>query len=291
MTTVLAIDLGGTKLLAALVHDGRILAERRVDTPRTGGVDAWLDAIGTLSEEWRPSIDAAGAAVTGAVDDGRWYALNPATLPVPPGFPLRDALQARLGVPVIAVNDAQAAAWGEHRAGAGHDVASMVFVTISTGIGGGIVMARRLIAGRFGIAGSIGQMRLDDGATRSEDVASGQAIARMADEAGKPADARAVFAAADAGEAWASAILDRAAFATARLLRNVQLVLAPEAIVVGGGVGLAPGHLARIERALVDIPALERPALRPAGLDARAGIIGVASLASGLVGDNGRNRA
>lgn len=289
MTTVLAVDLGGTKILAALLRDGRVLAERRVDTPRTGGAAAWLDAIGTLSEDWR--FDAAGAAVTGAVDDGRWYALNPATLPVPPGFPLRAALQARLGVPVVAVNDAQAAAWGEHRAGAGQDVASMVFVTISTGIGGGIVMARRLIAGRFGIAGSIGQMRLDDGVTRSEDVASGQAIARLAGDAGKPADARAVFAAADAGEAWASAILDRAARATARLLRNVQLVLAPEAIVVGGGVGLAPGHLARIERALVDIPAIERPALRPAGLDARAGIIGVASLASGLVGDNGENRA
>jgi predicted NBD/HSP70 family sugar kinase len=291
LTTVLAIDLGGTKILAAQMRDGRVLAERRVDTPRTGGVDAWLGAIEMLAADWRTSIDGVGAAVTGAVDGGRWYALNPATLPVPPGFPLRDALQARLGVPAIAVNDAQAAAWGEHRAGAGQDAATMVFVTISTGIGGGIVLDGRLIAGRFGIAGSVGQMRLDDGATRIEDVASGRAIARMAGETGKTADARAVFTAADAGEAWAVAILDRAALAMARLLRNVQLVLAPEVIVVGGGVGLAPGHLARIERALADIAAIERPALRPAGLDARAGIIGVASLVSGLVGDKGLNRA
>ena len=100
----------------------------------------------------RPAIgvadfETAAVAVTGAVKGGRWSSLNPGVLAIPRDFPLVEELSHRLGVNVIAMNDAQAAAWGEFRLGAGKD-RDMVFLTISTGIGGGIVMGGRLITGR-----------------------------------------------------------------------------------------------------------------------------------------------
>ena len=96
-----------------------------------------------LAAAWRGRFDRVGAAVTGIVADGRWHALNAGILPVPAGFPIVEALSTRLGCPVLAINDAQAAAWGEYRfgAGAGRDI---VFLTVSTGIGGGIVLGGRL---------------------------------------------------------------------------------------------------------------------------------------------------
>jgi len=278
MTTVLALDLGGSKILACLVQDGRVLEEQRVATPRQGGVLAWLDAIAGLAAPWSGRFALAGIAATGLVRRGSWQALNPDTLPIPGAFPLELELTRRLHVPVTALNDAQAAAWGEHVAGAGCGSDDLVFVTLSTGVGGGVIAGGRLLQGRSGMAGSIGQVRLISG-ERIEDLASGSGIARLAREAGHPVDAAAVFAAAAAGAAWAEQVVHRAAEAAALLLRDLQFLFDPERIVVGGGVGLAPGHLDRVRTRLADLPPLERPNLVPALLDSRAGIIGIADLA------------
>jgi N-acetylmannosamine-6-phosphate 2-epimerase/N-acetylmannosamine kinase len=152
MTTVLAVDLGGSKILACLVQNGQVLEERRVPTPRAGGVAAWMDAVGELAGPWTGRFALAGVAVTGLVRRGRWQALNPDTLPIPAGFLLEAELTRRLRVPVSSLNDAQAAAWGEHVAGAGKGVQDLVFVTISTGIGGGVILGGQLVMGRSGMA-------------------------------------------------------------------------------------------------------------------------------------------
>ena len=178
---VLAIDIGGTKTLSALVDGDSVLAQRRVETARDSGPQAWLDAVVASTAEWRGRFGAAGIAVTGRIAEGRWSALNPAILPVPDGYPLVAALTERLGVPVTAVNDAQAAAWGEYRFGAGRG-ADMVFMTVSTGVGGGLVLGGRLLTGRNGLAGHVGQILTDlmAGEQRLEDVAAGSALARLA---------------------------------------------------------------------------------------------------------------
>lgn len=278
MTTVLAVDLGGSKIMACLVQDGRILEENRVATPREGGVDAWMEAVGQLAKSWQGRFTLTGVAVTGLVQRGHWQALNPDTLPIPAGFLLEAELARRLHVPVTSLNDAQAAAWGEFVAGAGKDAGDIVFVTLSTGIGGGVIMDGRLLLGRSGMAGSIGQVRLPAG-RRLEEIASGAGMVRCAMATGQRVDTEGLFAAAASGDAWATAIVDQAVDATAILFHDLQYLYDPARIIVGGGVGLAPGYLERIRAKLAHLPGIERPELVPAALGARAGIFGIADLA------------
>src|SRR5215471_4289224 len=116
---ILAIDLGGTKTLAGLVERREVVESRRIETPRNVGAEYWIEAIAQLVSDWSGRYVAAGSAVTGRIAEGKWWTLNPDTLPVPAGFPLVERLSASLGVEVSAANDAQAAAWGEYRHGAG----------------------------------------------------------------------------------------------------------------------------------------------------------------------------
>ena len=282
---VLAIDLGGTQLRVALVDGARILERVEQPTERGATPAQWLARIAELARPWAGKYARAGISVTGPVSDGRWSALNPGTLAIPSGFPLKSALEDVLGVAAVACNDAQAAAWGEYRhgAGAGRD---MVFLTVSTGIGGGIVWNGRLVIGRRGLAGSFGQLRpmlAAQGDERLEDCASGRWIAAAATRQGFPDDARAVFAQAANGVAWAEASVASSAQSVARLCANIQLTVDPEVIVIGGGVGLAAGYRQRVVDALAAYPDPLRPTIVPAALGADAGIIGVAALGQAFI--------
>ncbi len=274
--TVLAVDLGGTKTLVALVNGREIIASERIPTPRDEEPEDWLDLIGEHAADWRGRYGAAAIAVTGLVKDGRWSSLNPSVLPVPAGFPLVDELVSRLDVPVTAMNDAQAAAWGEYRHGAGRN-RDMVFLTVSTGIGGGIVLAGRLLTGRSGLAGHIGQMLVGLGGEnmRFEDVASGGAIRRAAITAGHDLDSEGIFVEAAHHEHWADRLIEQSADRLALGLRSLQMLIDPDCFVIGGGVGLAPGYLDRVREQLVVLPAEQRPEIRAAALGADAGLIGV----------------
>jgi len=276
---VLAIDIGGTKTSAALVDGTSVLVSRRIETARGAGADTWLDAIVETASCWRGRFDRAGVAVTGRIAEGRWSALNPDILPVPDNFPLVATLGERLGVPVMAANDAQAAAWGEFRFGAGQG-RDMIFVTVSTGVGGGLVFGGRLITGRGGLAGHLGQLLVDplDGERRLEDLASGSALGRAALQDGRWADPPAVFAAASTGDAVAAALIDRVALPLVRSFRSLQLLLDPDCFVIGGGIGLAAGFLDRLRGMVRDLPRDYRPEFRTAALGAEAGLIGIADL-------------
>lgn len=270
----LAVDLGGTKTLAALVDGPVVQARREIPTDRGSGPDDWLDEIAAAALSWRGRYSAIGMTVTGLVADGHWRPLNPETLPLPDeGYLLEHRARQVLGGPLTLCNDAQAAAWGEFVLGAGEG-RDMVFVTVSTGIGAGIVLNGRLLTGRHGLAGHAGQMiAMPDGDDAPlEDTASGRWIAREAGEA----DARAVFAATDPA---CARIIETSARRVARLCRNLQLLLSPEVILIGGGVGLAPGYLDHLRAALSDVEVMRRPRLEPALLGGDAGIIGVADMA------------
>lgn len=280
LSPVLAFDIGGTKTLAALVR-GREIVERRVmATPVPVGDKQWIEAITGLASGWHGRYQRAAIAVTGRVDGEGWSSLNPGTLAIPQDYPLRRKIGAVLGVPVEVVNDAQAAAWGEYRFGAARR-RDMVFLTISSGIGGGIVLNGRLLRGARGIAGSLGQVPVagSSGLVRLETLGSGFGIAKRALEVGHAGDARAVFCAAAAGESWAHGILQDAALHLAAAIAGLQAVIDPECVVIGGGVGLADGFLDRLREALANHPAVMIPDLVAAELGTDAGIIGVADLA------------
>lgn len=274
--TTLAIDLGGTKMLAALVRSRSVVETHRMATPRDGNPAEWLEALFDAVATWKGRYGKVGIAVTGIVDDGHWSALNRNTLDIPDRFPLTETIAALSGASVLAANDAQAAAWGEFSFGAGQRQ-DMVFLTVSTGIGGGIVINGRLLGG---LAGHFGQFRPDDTAPHTlEDRVSGHWIAAEASSHQPGATAREVFAAADAGEGWARRIVETSARRTALLCRNVQLALDPRRIVIGGSIGLAPGYIPFIEAALGDLPARLKPSIHAAELGENAGVVGIADLA------------
>lgn len=274
--TALAIDIGGTKTMAALVSGSEVLDEITVPTARDAGPDAWLAAIADSARSWMDRYSRVGIAVTGIIQDGCWSALNPATLGIPDRYPLVDKAAAVFGKPTLAINDAQAAAWGEYRFGAG-DGGDLVFLTISTGIGGGIIVNGRPLGG---LAGHFGLIRgPSSGKSPLEDQVSGRWMAAEAAKAGHPATAAEVFTHANRGEAWAAELVSQSAFRAATLCRDIQMMLDPKHIVIGGGIGLAAGYLDRMRDCLAGVDSRLAPVLLPAKLGSRAGIIGVASLA------------
>ena len=273
--SILAVDIGGTKMLAALVTGASRRRAGCRDPARQVGRGQG-DGLAALVADWAGRYKAVAAAVTGQVKDGRWYTLNPAVLPIPSGFPLGAALADRLGKSVTLANDAQAAAWGEHRYGAGEGRTSSFF-TISTGIGGGVVSGGRLLAAimaggerrpdaaaccdasRTSPAAAAWRRRRAPGATMSTPAASlPRAPAppgpnrRAARRDHRPPDPRSPEAVRSAFVASAAASASRLDFPAAR----AALAEAPE-----------PFH----------------PTIRAAGLGKHAGVIGVADLARAVL--------
>ena len=287
---LLAIDIGGTKLAAALVDNTVIMARRQV--PMATDAAGFAAAIDTLVAGW-PAPERISVATTGYIDGGKVYPVNRAIISFWNGFPLEQLLRTRFRCPVVLFNDAQAAAWGEYCARrdmgeAGHP-ANLLFITLSTGVGGGLVLDHRLRAGPHGLAGHVGHApaRLPpaDGASLCgcgrlgclEMLASGTALARQASAVFQsPLDSAALFALA-ASEPRAAAILDNAALAVAEAIAGLHMSIDLDAVVLGGSVGLAPGMLQRISTALAGLPLPCPPSLGAARLGADAGLLGAAA--------------
>jgi glucokinase len=188
MGLTIGVDIGGTKIAAGVVdEEGTILATSKVPTPGTpeGVIDAIADAVRTVSAS-HPA-EAVGIGAAGYVDDKR------ATVLFAPNInwrheSLKDKVEQRVGVPVVVENDANAAAWGEYRFGAGQGHDDVVCITLGTGLGGGIIIGGRLHRGRFGVAGEFGHIRVvPDGLLCGcgsqgcwEQYASGRALVRYA---------------------------------------------------------------------------------------------------------------
>jgi predicted NBD/HSP70 family sugar kinase len=286
----LALDLGGTKTSAALVLGGRVLERRVAPTPAQGGPEAVVENAAGLLAPFLERVDAVCVAATGHVRGGTVTAVNRATMPGWDGFPLAAALEARCGRPVRLVNDAHAAAWGEARFGAGRGVDDFAFVTVSTGVGGGLVAGGRLLLGTRGLAGHLGFWRGAGGGAGAGDApaagdpvlehaASGSAIARAGSVAlGRTLSTREVFAAADAGDPAADAVIEAAVGRLAAALVDLRWLVDPARVAIGGSVGLAPGYLARLRDAL----ALREPdgplPVVAAELGGDAGLLGAADL-------------
>lgn len=275
----ICVDLGGTKILTALISDGEILDRDEKPTRSDETPDEWIADLSSVAEQWNGRYCDAAMAVTGQVTGGHWTAVNKATLDLSGNYPLEARLSEAMGCPTYAINDAQAAAWGEYRNGTSAQ-ADMVFLTISTGLGGGIVINGDLVHGRNGLAGHFGQLASDDERRPGplEDHMSGRWIAAEAARREKDGDAASVFAAAAEQNGWAESIVSESARRAALLCQNIQMTFDPEFIVIGGGVGLANGYLDRMTNYCAKMSAFHRPNLVPAALGKDAGIIGLADL-------------
>jgi glucokinase len=242
---VLAVDLGGTQMRAAVVDgDGTIRARRAQPTPRDADCPDALMALAAQVLDSAPAVRAV-VAVPGVVNyrDGRLeHAPN-----LPPswaGALSSSALESRLGLPVDLANDADAAAVGEALFGAGQGYDDVVYVTVSTGIGAGVLLGGRLVAGTRSAA-EVGHTILDlyteqEGRPATlEELGSGTALGRAAAAAGLPADGAELVALVRAGDRHARRIWDITVDAVAAGVRNLVQLYAPDVVVVGGGVGQA----------------------------------------------------
>jgi N-acylmannosamine kinase len=236
--STLAIDIGGTKLAAALV-DGQTITERReCPTPASQTPQALQAALQALITPFLSRAERVAVASTGIIHNGVLTSINPANLGGLAQFPLVGFLSGITALPVMAINDAQAAAWAEFCTLPGGD--DMVFLTVSTGVGGGVVLNGKLQTGSGGLAGHLGHTLADPdgplcGCGRRgcvEAIASGRGIAAQAQGELAGLDAKAIFVQAAQGVPRRDVWL-RALHTLARLIADVKAVTDCRNVVIG----------------------------------------------------------
>ena len=308
MEYVVGVDLGGTKIATALLdRNGQVLRRVRYETALLKNAKEVIDCLVQSVNEVRGDLPISGVGVAspGAVDAERGIILNGTNLPGWKDIALRQEMMNQLGIPVQLVNDANAAAWGEYYAGAGKQSKTMVYVTISTGIGSGIVIDGKLALGSHGFAGELGHTMIgQDGPLCScgqfgcwEAYASGTSIARIATAAaekkfslmtelaateGVMIGAKHLFEAARLGDEVALEVVDEVTTSIAAGLKNVVHTFNPDCIVIGGGVSLAGDALfipvMEKTKKLVMEPYRETFRIVPAMLGDDVGVVGAATL-------------
>lgn len=306
---VIAVDLGGTNIRTALCDEqGNILKRARQRTRPEEGVDAVLARIvagvrEVMTDGETPA--AVGVASPGPIDPFSGDVLYAANL-YWHNVPLRDLLVERLKLPVVVGNDANLAALGEQRYGAGRGARDMAYITISTGIGCGVILDDRLVLGHRGLATELGHMVMDvDGDPilsgvpgAFEGYAAGPGIAKLAQQRlseGWPSrmrdlsggdiaavTAKEVGEAAQQGDALALDVVRRTARVIGLGFVNVLHLFNPALIVVGGSVALMGDVLMQPVRETVELyamPPYRGAPIVPAQLGDDCGLLGAAALA------------
>ncbi|MFK4040867.1 ROK family protein [Nonomuraea wenchangensis] len=297
MAHVLAVDIGGTKLAAALVdEEGSASRSGTRPTPRTDVMTALAALIEEVTGGGPPAV-AVGVGCAGPLDLAAGT-VSPVNMPSWRGFPLRDEVRKVTGLPTVLAGDAQCFALGEHWLGAGRGSDSLLGIVVSTGIGGGLVIDGAPLLGPTGNAGHVGHMSIDPYGERCtcggrgcvEHYASGPNLVRWAlangwtpEDDPTKADARLLAEAAVAGEPVAVAAFERGARALAGMIASTAAAVEVSTVVVGGGVSAAGKVLFEpLERALDDVAGLafvRAVRVRQSTLGVRASLAGAANLA------------
>jgi glucokinase len=308
---VLAIDLGGTKITAAIVNEGKIIAKEHQYTKAQEGPEPVINEIFSITDHLleimlvhSSEIKEIGIAAAGAIDVSKGIVTVSPNLFGWHNIPLRDIVEKKYGLVTYVLNDANAAALGEHRFGAGRGVDNLIMLTLGTGIGGGIIINGELYMGPSGTAGEIGHMSID--AKGAEDtcgnagclelMASGSTIAKEAiacisrgekssmtnivgDNLGN-ITAEMVGVAAGNGDRLAITIISKMINYLGTGLVNLVNIFNPELIVIGGGMSnmgvILFESLRQIVREKAFRLASDRVRIVPAELGNDAGVIGAA---------------
>ena len=312
---ILGVDLGGTKILTAVTNpQGKILSRDHSITPAPKGHEAVIHSILESAHRVLGQADVAISDII-AVGVGAPGLINPETgilftSPNLPGWrdiPLRDTIQEKLGKKTFLINDANAAALGEFYFGAARGTRNFIYITISTGIGGGIVIDGKIYSGAIGAAGEVGHMTIDDDGPICncgnrgcwETLASGTALAREARhriEGGmrtsileyaegdmEKVTALVIQDAAEKGDSLAKELIGRTGYYLGVGLANLINIFNPELIVIGGGLSnignmlLDPAFKVAGERAYEQ--AFQAVRFACAGLGRNSGVLGAAAFA------------
>jgi glucokinase len=301
------VDLGGTKVLAlAATGDGHVLGTALAATPEGG--DHIIAAMATVVEEavgnagLRPTgVACIGIAAAGGIDHEHGRIVFSPNIPAMSNTPVVELLRAKLDILSVMGNDAQLAALGEQRFGAGRGHDNLLFITISTGIGGGIIVGNQLFKGVHGQAGEVGHISVDARGPNArsmtagawEAFCSGTALVRIAGERMQVGEASSmtpdglsapdIFEAMRAGDALARSVIDDAIVYLGAGLTSLVNVLDPGKIIIGGGLSnewdsyIAPGVELMRKQAFAGVGNLID--IVPPELGAQAGALGGVALA------------
>jgi glucokinase len=307
MDSYIAVDVGGTQLRAACFAGGSLIPHKlnKISTQAPGAtaVERLIEVIASVWPEGA-EVSAIGVAAPGPLNPFKGIIYTAPNIPGWVNLPLSAILRARFGVPVLLGNDANLAALGEWKFGAGQGHHHLIYITVSTGIGGGIISDDRLLLGVHGLAAELGHITLDPAGPlcgcglrgHLESYSSGTAIAHWVEEqlaagwssrlpAGQKLTARAIGAAAAEGDELAVAALARAGTYLGVAMANYLHAYNPSIIIFGGGVSrcgellFAPMRAALHERVLAPVY-LEDLQLTTAALGDEAGLMGALALAS-----------
>jgi glucokinase len=304
----IGLDLGGTQVRAALVDcEGRVLNRVAVLTKATLGADV---VIGQLQDAARSvmrdcdssNIVGIGLCAPGPLDTAAGVSLSMPTIAGFEGVKLRERLEDSLKLPVCLENDGTAAALGEWHFGAGQGLHHFVYITVSTGLGGGVIVDNRILRGRLGLAAEVGHMTIvRNGDTCScgnrgcwEAYASGTAFIRRARARVNAGSAsllgskaseiggQTVFQAAALGDAIALDLIAEEAEYLGIGIANLLHLYSPQAIVVGGGMSanldvLLPGICETVRRAAMK--GFENIPIVQSALGGNSGLVGAAAMA------------
>jgi glucokinase len=294
---VLGLDIGGTKIAAGVVApDGSVRGFVSAPAEAERGPDDTLERLFELGRRavaesgvaW-DTIEAVGIGCGGPLDSANGILIAPLHLHGWSDVPVTELATAALGRPAVLDNDGVAACAGEHRYGAGRGTSDMVYLTISTGVGGGAVIDGALHRGRTGNGGELGHVTVDwrgrlCGCGRRgclEAYCSGTSIAERAHEAGmQGATAADVARAAQAGDAVAKRIWDETCEALACGITSIVNLFEPEIVVLGGGVVRTGEQLLAPVRELVSVQAIgDAVPVVAAELGDAVGVVGAATVA------------
>lgn len=306
MLNYLAVDVGGTQIRAARFNEDSLEPVGVARVPTQGPQESPLERIfSAIHSVWPDSgrVVSIGIAAPGPLDPYEGVVLAAPNIPGWINLPLRKHLEAHFGVPVSVGNDANLAALGEWRFGAGRGHHHLVYLTVSTGIGGGVIIDDRLLLGASGLAAELGHVTVvTDGPLcgcghrgHLEAVASGTAIAHWVEEelssgldsallTKRPVTSKQVAAAAQLGDALAVEALARAGTFLGIAIAGFLHTFNPSAVIIGGGVSMCGELLfaplrAALQESVLTPNYLRDLTLTTAALGDSAGLMGALALA------------
>ena len=262
---LICVDIGGTTLRVALLTASLQIVTKftQPTLPHLGperATQAITSMMAALDKNDLKNIEGIGLSVASPLEGDTGLLIDPPNLPGWSGISLSSMISKEAGLPVKIGNDATLAALAEHRVGAGRGYSNMLYYTLSTGIGGGIVLNGELYKGANGFAGELGHMTVDFNGPRCncgnvgclEALASGSALARearagitlgesttLSDENANGPSAIQIFQAAMKGDRFSMRLVNRAARALGAAFVSAAYAFDPHVIIVGGGISLS----------------------------------------------------
>jgi glucokinase len=310
MSTIIAVDIGGTQIRVASFSLDSIkpIQVKKIPTKAVKS-DPYTRVVGAIESLWPENgmVSCISAAIPGPVDPHTGVIASTPNIEGWKDFPLAEKLQTHFKVPVYLGNDANMAALGEWNFGAGQNHKDLIYMTISTGIGGGIIVDNRMLEGAHGLGGELGHITvLPHGPVcgcgqrgHLEAIASGPSIVRFVNEqlakgisstlqAGENLTAREISAAARNGDSLAMSALARAGEYIGMALADFLVIFNPTIVIFGGGVSFSGEFLFEpmrqvLKKYVMDQAYLEGLTITTAQLGDDAGLLGSLALAKSKI--------